>query len=264
MISVDETLFSQEQDVFKDIESKALYQLQELNTAQVVQDDIFRILKNIKGLHLLKFPIEDQDLTAFTIQKEDTFIFINSHLPLEKQIFGAAHELYHVLYPNGDNKKEEVLKDIEVSFNGDLSEKKANSFAACFLVPKHHLIQTINNLKINKEAIELIDIIKLMDVFAVPYKSLILRLYEINLLEKKQAEKLLLVPDRNPKKGILLLINQTRHAIRWQKVTVEYEYSNFIELLINNYKENIISFKQLKADFSKIINNENVENYLEE
>lgn len=264
MINVNQTLYEQQPDVFKDIEYKAYFQLQKLNAGQRVQDDIFRIIKNIPGVQVIKFPVEDENLTAFTIQKKDVFIFINTYLPLEKQIFGAAHELYHVLFGDDKVAKEEVLKDIEKSFNGDLNEMKANSFAACFLVPEHQLKQAIDNLKIDQKNIELIDLIKLMDVFAVPYKSMILRLHEIEIFGTPDAEKFLSIPDREPKKGVLLLIHQTRHAKRWQDPSNDYEYGSFIEAIIKNYSENIISFEQLQDDFYKIITDEKVETYLED
>jgi Zn-dependent peptidase ImmA (M78 family) len=264
MISVKETLYQQQPDIFKDIESKAILQIQELNAGQRVQDDIFRIIKNIPGLQIIKFPVEDENLTAFTIHKKDIFMFINTNLPLEKQIFGAAHELYHVLFGDNNAAKEEVLKDIEKPFNGNIDEMKANSFAACFLVPKHQLEQAIYSLKIDVKNIESIDVIKLMDVFAVPFKAMILRLHEIGVLETTDAERFLAIPDREPKKGVMLLINQTRHAKRWQEATNEHEYGNFIEVATKNYTENMISFEQLQEDFNKIITDEKVEAYLEE
>ena len=74
----------------------------------------------------------------------------------------------------------------------------------------------------------------------------------------------MIIPDREPKKGVMLLINQTRHAKRWQEPTDDHEYGNFIELATKNYNENIISFEQLRDDFNLIITGENVETYLEE
>ena len=46
---------------------------------------------------MLRYPIEDTDLCACTfIRKGRMFVMINSALPLSKQIFAAAHELYHI------------------------------------------------------------------------------------------------------------------------------------------------------------------------
>jgi Zn-dependent peptidase ImmA (M78 family) len=264
MFSIKETLFFRDKAKFKDIEQKAYYELSELNSNQRVKDDIFRILKNINGVHLIKFPIEDENLTAFKIQKDKkVFIFINSAVPLEKQIFGGAHELYHTLY-NETDLEEDFFSSFEKSYdNDDLIEMQANSFAACFLVRKDHLMQEVHKLNITNNNIELIDIIKLMDIFAVPYKTMVLRLYECEVIEGEQATYLLQKKDRDPKKDVLLLINQTRNAIKWQNLTDENEFGNLIELSLRNYKESIITKEKIEKDLEKINFDGKIEDFLE-
>jgi Zn-dependent peptidase ImmA (M78 family) len=265
MINIKDTLFVRDKNRFDNIEKQAKEQLVKLNSGQRVKDDIFRILKNINNLHLIKFPIADNDLTAFKIENGKIFIYINSSLPLDKQIFGAAHELYHVLH-NDDNSKEDLLTDYEKSFNNsNLKEMEANSFAACFLVPKGQLTQEIKKLKLQENNIDILNIIMLMDIFAVPYKTMVLRLFECGTINENIADELLLKEDRNPKKDVLLLINQTRHAIRWQKTTEDdEEYSNLIEIALRNYKEGIISLEQIDEDFKRIGINVDIDNFLEE
>jgi Zn-dependent peptidase ImmA (M78 family) len=264
MINIKDTLFVRDKSRFDNVEKQANEQLVNLNSGQRVKDDIFRILKNIDNLHLIKFPIKDNDLTAFKIEKEKIFIYINSSLPLEKQIFGGAHELYHVLHKD-DNSKEDLLTDYEESFNNvNLKEMEANSFAACFLVPKEQLIEEINKLKIEKDR-SIMNIIRLMDIFAVPYKAMILRLFECGIIKENIATEFLAKIDRDPKKDVLLLINQTRNAVRWQKNTEdEEEFSNLIELALRNYKEGIITREQINEDFKRLGINVNIYNFLEE
>ncbi|MGL5086374.1 MAG: ImmA/IrrE family metallo-endopeptidase, partial [Clostridium sp.] len=186
MISINETLFFKDKDRFKEIERNAYFELLELNSNQRVRDDIFRILKNIDGLHLIKFPINDENLTAFKIEKNKTkFIFINSAVPLEKQIFGGAHELYHTLF-NETEVEEDLFTSYEKSYDDkDIIEMEANSFAACFLVPKDHLMKEVQKLNIKASDVELLNIIKLMDIFAVPYKTMVLRLYECGIVNEE-------------------------------------------------------------------------------
>lgn len=265
MINIKDTLFVRDKSRFDNVEKQANEQLVKLNSGQRVKDDIFRILKNIDNLHLIKFPIDDNDLTAFKIEKEKIFIYINSSLPLEKQIFGGAHELYHVLH-NNDNSKEDLLTDYEDSFNNtNLKEMEANSFAACFLVPKEQLIAEINKLKIQEENISIANIIILMDIFAMPYKAMVLRLFECGIIKENIATEFLSKIDRDSKKDVLLLINQTRNAVRWQKNTKDdEEFSNLIELALRNYKEGIMSKDQINEDFKRIGINVDINNFLEE
>ena len=68
----------------------------------IIQDDIFTVIENyarIKDIPLewLRFPIDDSELCACTfIRGGRIFVMLNSALPMAKQIFAAAHELYHI------------------------------------------------------------------------------------------------------------------------------------------------------------------------
>ncbi|MFI3214683.1 MAG: hypothetical protein R3Y24_15305, partial [Eubacteriales bacterium] len=72
------------------------------NKNNIMQDDIFSILENYvlrndMPFDLLRYPIEDKELCACTfIRKGHMFVMVNSKLPVSKQIFATAHELYHI------------------------------------------------------------------------------------------------------------------------------------------------------------------------
>ena len=59
-----------------------------------------------------------------------------------------------------------------------------------------------------KRLVELVtrikDIVKLMAIFFVPYKTIVRRLYEIQYITEKQMTRLLDIPDRDPNRGVLL------------------------------------------------------------
>lgn len=58
----------------------------------------------------LYYPIEDDDICGFVYKfKDKKFVYLNSFIPLEKQIFAAAHELYHIWYSDID--KGELLNE---------------------------------------------------------------------------------------------------------------------------------------------------------
>lgn len=71
---------------------------------------------------------------------------------------------------------------------------EANAFAGILLVPVDALEQQIRIYQINKEAIEMNDILTLMDIFAVPYKAMVLRLLEEKIISDDQARKMTAVP----------------------------------------------------------------------
>ena len=83
------------------------------NKNNIVQDDIFSVLENYVARHdmpfeLLRYPIGDAELCACTfIRQGRMFVMINSAIPLSKQIFAAAHELYHIFCYRVNGKKKD-------------------------------------------------------------------------------------------------------------------------------------------------------------
>jgi Zn-dependent peptidase ImmA (M78 family) len=247
-INLENILFIKNNEKFLEVERKANTDILEITKQQKVKDEIFSILKRLDDdLHLLIYPIEDDELSAFTVFKNDkSFIYINSYQNLNLQIFAAAHEFYHYKYDRKD--KNEVLKNIEAQFNGDLNEMMANSYAACFLVPKHLLLEQVEILKIDRNNVTLQDILLLMDTFAVPFKAMVLRLFETEVILKDQAEKFLEIPT----KDIILLAKQKQIALKWFQKTNDPEYGRLLDLALQNFKEGSMTTFKIIKDFEKI------------
>ncbi|MBB6715541.1 ImmA/IrrE family metallo-endopeptidase [Clostridium gasigenes] len=70
-------------------------------------------------------------------------------------------------------------------------------FVAAFLVPEEVLRNEFNIRKIETNSIEMSEVVELMDVFLVPYKTLVRRLYEIQYIRIEQCNKFLAEEDRN-------------------------------------------------------------------
>ena len=175
----------------------------------IIGDNIFGLLNNYARRHdvsleILRYPFRDEELWAFTFLKKGTiFVCINSELPLNKQIFAAAHELYHIYC-----YVEEVDQNIILA--GSLLDSKtadetaatqedieANAFAALLLMP---------DLLLN-EQIDLYDIPK----GNVSVKAVVLRLYESQNITKQTAYGLLSVSAEEIRHRISL----TGKAKRW-------------------------------------------------
>ena len=173
---------------------------------QIIRDTIFYILE--LNARVLYYPVEDEDICGFSVQyKEKKFVFINTFIPLEKQIFAAAHELFHIWY--SDIAKGWLLKSVILD-NQDISDPeiqkediKANRFAAEFLMTKTVLINEMDIRSIKKDNLNLQHLVELMDIFMVPYKTIVLRLYEIGYLDEKSCKEFLNTPDRDDNTGVL-------------------------------------------------------------
>lgn len=78
---------------------------------------------------------------------EKPFVAINTSIPVSCQVFAAAHELYHIWY----EQNPDVLPGDLLDEDGkETNERKANRFAAEFLVDDMVLRQEIETYKIKK------------------------------------------------------------------------------------------------------------------
>ncbi|MFW6028812.1 MAG: ImmA/IrrE family metallo-endopeptidase [Halanaerobiales bacterium] len=253
MTLLEQTIKNKSPVLYNEIQKEVLFFQKKYVGARdsVLQDDIFRLIDDLEGVDLLIFPIEDDELCGFLCEyKGQMFIYINSYLPYDKQIFAAAHELYHYL----EKHNRELLRPKSLEENNvDRAENKANLFAALLLVPEESLMKELSllNVKSGRDLDEL-KIIKLMDTFAVPLKTIILRLYEIDILSEYEAKRWLTVPDRDSEKGILKQIKKHKIAERWQKRTRQIKYSNLKFLIIDNDELELLSRQKIEKDLAFI------------
>lgn len=88
---------------------------------------------------------------------------------------------------------------------------EANAFAALLLMPDRLLNEQINLYSIPKSNVTIDDILSLMDFFGIPYKAVVLRLYESRNITRTKASELLSVPADDIQHRISL----TGKAKRW-------------------------------------------------
>lgn len=138
------------------------------------------------NLELLRYPFHDDELWALTFMKKGTiFVCVNSDLALCKQL-------------------------------------KANAFAGLLLMPEPLLREQISLFGLGDGAADEDSVLTLMALFAMPFKAVVLRLYECGVVSRQQAERLLDVASAEVSQRILL----TGKAKRWQldgKGTVSFE-----------------------------------------
>ncbi|MFF1291640.1 ImmA/IrrE family metallo-endopeptidase [Bacillus thuringiensis] len=240
-------------DEIRDIESKVNGKLGEnFKSNRILREEVLDLLE--KESILIKYPIEDDELCAFVCKKKGhNFVYINSYIPKEKQIFAAAHELYHIWFDQERLNKTEMLKNHTLENDTeDISELKANLFAAMFLVPSDVLQNELKSRDINKENLSLADIVKLMSVFYVPYKTIVRRLYEIEFIDPIKLNEFLEIPDRDPQKGVLLTRKRLQLSDSTQERTKNIFFEGLIENAIKAYRDGKISENQLRSKLSLV------------
>lgn len=134
---------------------------------------------------VLYIPLKDIQLWGLFYQLDGIyFIVINSEISLSKQSVALAHEFYHLYSAVEENMVPlDILSDNEKKIK--IEDKKANAFAACFLMPEHILKSMLKKPNTIEEKIVLIKIV--MDVFMVPFKTAVIRLMEIEYLTEDEG-----------------------------------------------------------------------------
>ncbi|MDO4276995.1 MAG: ImmA/IrrE family metallo-endopeptidase [Eubacteriales bacterium] len=175
---------------------------------------------------------------------EKPFVALNSSIPLDYQVFAAAHELYHIWY---EQTPDMLPSDLLNEQDKKTSEKKANRFAAEFLVDEILLKQEIELHKIKEFTIK--SILQLSELFTVPYRTMVKRLGEIESIEDSDVNKFLAQPEDSIEKY------KKRYSIVTQKSDNRIVIDNLVELAVKAYEVGYITFEKLEylLGISKLI-----------
>lgn len=200
--------------------------------SSILGASIFGIVENYArkkeiALEILRYPFNDAELWAITFVKKGTiFLCVNSELPMCKQIFAAAHELYHIrCYAEGtdmDTLRIGSVLESKVVDEAAMTQEdlEANAFAGLLLVPDGLIREQIALYGISEEHIRVDDILTLMELFALPYKAIVLRLFEGHVITEVRARELL----KHDAAYISQRIELTGKAKQWQMNSVGIEY----------------------------------------
>lgn len=121
----------------------------------------------LQGFGLVQMPIEDKFWSGAIYVKNGKVIpFINTALPRANQYFAAWHEIYHLVF-------DEVSFDHFIETDNTLEERKAECFAASML------LAGVDRYFIELPEMDFISkIFCCMSAFQVPYKAVLVSLYE--------------------------------------------------------------------------------------
>lgn len=166
---------------------------------------------------------------------EKPFVAINTSIPVDCQIFAAAHELYHIWY---EHDPDILPSDLLDENNKEVNEKKANRFAAEFLIDEMMLRQEMDIYKIKKITIK--SVLQLSDLFTVPYQAMAKRLKETGFIGEEELQKLLLELDDS------IMRYKKKYAISSLKPDGRIVMDNLAELAVNAYEANLVTYEKLE------------------
>lgn len=225
--------------------------------SSIVGVSVFSIIENYArkkeiSLEILRYPFHDEELWAVTFVKKGTlFLCINSELAMCKQIFAVAHELYHIRCYTEDIDTDTIrtgsVLESKVGDEAAMTQEdlEANAFAGLLLMPDGLMREQIKLYGINEADIKVDDVLTLMEVFALPYKATILRLFEERVITEAKAYDLL----QHDASYILQRIELTGKAKQWQMDSANIEYfGSLLDNLEFNSENEFLTEGREKAD----------------
>lgn len=147
--------------------------------------DLFHMLEDL-GICVVRRPLgEDGPDGALLVSPELTVILTNSSQRLSRQRFTTAHEYGHLLF----DAQPRLRVDLSV-FDGarDASEKRANAFAAHFLVPLEGVDRVLQQL--GAREITAATLVHLQFHFGVSYEVIRFQLLNAGAMPKTAASRL--------------------------------------------------------------------------
>ncbi len=166
---------------------------------------------------------------------EKPYVAINTSIPLDCQVFAAAHELYHIWY---ESNPDVVPSDLLNEQDKEISEKRANRFAAEFLVDEILLKQEIELYNIKRITIK--GILQLCELFVVPYRTMVKRLREVELLTDDELHRFLDESEES--------VNKYRKMYSFTQRIADNRVAmdNLVELAISAYESGYVTFERLE------------------
>ncbi len=197
--------------------------------------DIFSFVQRIEKLTIVFYPMSN-NLSGMCIKGTDgrCTIALNSTMTLGRQRFSLAHELYHLFYDN--NMVTVCSKTIG---NSDETEKKADAFAAYFLMPRAALTETTDRLLgKHKGGLTIQDIIRIEQYFGVSHQTAVYQLNNCGFINKNELNELLNTPVKKQAEAMGF------YSGLYRPLPVEKQYctyGHYIEQVEQLYKNEKIS-----------------------
>jgi Zn-dependent peptidase ImmA (M78 family) len=217
-----------------------------LNAPGCLKDEIFELLEKVGTL--IFYPIKEESLWGIYVCKNEKHYFVlNSLIELEKQVFAAAHELAHSL-DIAKVRFEFITPDLMTEYTnhgnfGDALARTdliANRFAAEILVSSKKLIEKFEEIP-NYYPLE-VKAVLLSDVFLVPYKTIVKRFIETNIVkEQSEISRLLTIGEQEVK----LIAERYECCKRNSLITNETRLGGYANKALTLFENELSTFQDL-------------------
>lgn len=198
-----------------------------------------------ENAYVLEFPIKNSDYGGLVFYYNKNFyIQINTAQLKIYENFMWAHEFYH-FYFDKDKVKQKEENFVLVDSIFDEKERLPNLFAGELLINDYILERKFNSLtKEGNSSLEDI-VINLIPVFEVPYKAIVIKLAQNQLITIGEAEEII---DYNYKSNLPYEIDQTLFSASY-KIKID-NYNNLISKAENNLS--VEDYQSIIDKFNKL------------
>ncbi len=210
--------------------------------------DIFSLIERM-DINLIRYPFGRDILCGLsTVFEGKRVIVSNSSEILTREIFTIAHEVAHLLY-DFEAYDQEIKIDFDLrSVNRDISEKRANYFAGCLLMPKTKLLEYMNfelqkDPVKNPEKLRGLDIVRIQMEFSTSYSATLTRLRELGLIGRSHEKRLYDEQEIYSSARLFEMINADERLLKSaEEIRIP---ARFLEYAISNYENGYVPFSSL-------------------
>lgn len=208
------------------------------------------------GLHIIQAPVSSSTDTSTpqfsalyhlsrTGGEDHHFIGLNTADYYDRQLFALAHELYHYFYPSSHSSEYRICMTDDFTNKDDI---EANYFASEFLLPSSRLISLSRqwvdgDLPKQHYSTMLRFIARIQLVWWLPYRSIVRKLLENNLIDESLFTCLYEVDTRAPEgkyyKIASSIDDQSIRLLNSCSSTISLDATS-LETIISNYSNDII------------------------
>lgn len=192
--------------------------------------DIFSLTQGIEKLTIVYYPMGNT-ISGMCVKGTDgrCTIALNSFMTLGRQRFSLAHELYHLYYD--ENMMSVCAKPIGT---GSETEKKADTFAAYFLMPRVALTEKAENLLEKHEGqLNIKDIICIEQYFGVSHQTAVYQLNNCGYIDRDNLNELLNISVRRQAEAMGFSADLYRPLPKEKQYCTYGHYINQADQLIN-------------------------------
>lgn len=138
------------------------------------------LVEDLSGLSIALEPLGEQVAGLYACISKTAIALVDSSVPVGRQRFTVAHELCHFLLGDTDR----LIVDERLTGRSN-AERRANAFAAHFLMPQESIRRYLRNREPDEEVV-----IELVYTFGVSLQALLWHLFNLNLLSKSKMRRI--------------------------------------------------------------------------